>query len=622
MTVRAHSAAAAGAASRRRWAGLFFIALGVAMIIVDATIVNVAVPQIIKDLGISSSDAQWVQEVYTLVFAALLLVWGRLGDRYGRRLLFVTGATSFAAASVLAAFSQSGPELIGSRVLQGIAGAMMLPASLSLLNAGFRGRDRAIAFAVWGSTIGGTAALGPLLGGWLTTSYSWRWAFGINVPIGLAVTAGTLLLVPESKDAAAAHGNDLAGALLSVLGFGGIIFGLIEGRSYGWWTRTGHVSIAGLGWTWPISPVPVAFAAGVICLLGFVAVERRRNAAGRVVLLDLGLFSIPSFRNGNIAAGIVSLGEFGLLFSLPLWFENVRGYSAFATGIALLPLAIGSFAASGFGAQLARRKGPVFTVRLGIALELVGVAGLGVVIGPDHGMVGDGTCPVHLRARRRARDGAAHRGGTRRHTGSEQRPGFGYAKHQPPDRLRVRHRDPGHRAVQHAGRSAHAQAGRRPGDTGRTARRDRDRRQAERRCGDQPAGRRSPHGTSRGTGETGVLRGDPADRILRGNLPRPRAAGQPVPGPRRYLRPYPPGLGGRIQSGVAAAPAALPPAAPDRARTRVQVGVGAVPAVRAGHGLRRAGIGMAPRRPAQNIAIRHGNLLVATGSHGGNHQRP
>jgi EmrB/QacA subfamily drug resistance transporter len=382
VTVRAHSAAAAGSASRRRWAGLFFIALGVAMIIVDATIVNVAVPQIIKDLGITSSDAQWVQEVYTLVFAALLLVWGRLADRYGRRLLFVTGAAAFAAASVLAAFSQSGPELIGSRVLQGIAGAMMLPTSLSLLNAGFRGRDRAIAFAVWGSTIGGTAALGPLLGGWLTTSYSWRWAFGINVPIGLAVVAGTLLLVPESKEATAARGNDLAGALLSVLGFGGIIFGLIEGRNYGWWTRTGHVSIAGLGWTWPVSPVPVAFAAGVICLLAFVAVELRRNAAGRVVLLDLRLFSIPSFRNGNIAAAIVSLGEFGLLFSLPLWFENVRGYSAFETGIALLPLAIGSFAASGFGAQLARRQGPVFTVRLGIVLELAGVAGIGAVIGP------------------------------------------------------------------------------------------------------------------------------------------------------------------------------------------------------------------------------------------------
>ena len=380
MTTQAAPATTAGPV--RRWLGLFFIALGVAMIIVDATIVNVAVPQIIKDLHITSSDAQWVQEVYTLVFAALLLVWGRLADRYGRRLLFVTGAAAFAAASVLAALAQSGPELIGSRVLQGIAGAMMLPTSLSLLNAGFRGRDRAVAFAVWGSTIGGTAALGPLLGGWLTTSFSWRWAFGVNIPLGIAVVTGTLLLVPESRETRSAGGNDLAGALLSVAGFGGIVFGLIQGRTYGWWTRTGPVSIGGLGWRWPLSPVPAAFAAGALCLAAFAAVELRRNAAGRVVLLDLRLFSIPSFRNGNIAAAIVSLGEFGLLFALPLWFENVRGYSAFRTGIALLPLAIGSFAASGFGAQLARKRGPVFAVRLGIALEIAGVTGIGLVAGP------------------------------------------------------------------------------------------------------------------------------------------------------------------------------------------------------------------------------------------------
>ncbi|HUK70481.1 MAG TPA: MFS transporter [Streptosporangiaceae bacterium] len=376
------SAAAGPRSRRRRWLGLFFIALGVAMIIVDATIVNVAVPQIIRDLGITSSDAQWVQEAYTLVFAALLLIWGRLADRYGRRLLFVTGAIVFGAASVLAALAQSGPELVGSRVAQGVGGAMMLPTSLSLLNAQFRGRERGIAFAVWGSTIGGTAALGPLVGGWLTTSLSWRWAFGINIPLGLAVVAGTLLFVPESKDDTGARGNDVAGALLSALGFGGIVFGLIEGRNYGWWRRTGDVRLAGIHWTWVISAIPVAFFAGVLALLIFAIVERRRNAAGRVVLLDLRLFAIPSFRNGNIAAAIVSLGEFGLLFSLPLWFQNIRGYSAFETGLALLPLAIGSFMASGFGAQLAQRRGPTFAVRLGILLELIGVVGVGIVIGP------------------------------------------------------------------------------------------------------------------------------------------------------------------------------------------------------------------------------------------------
>ncbi len=145
------------------------ISLGVSLIIVDSTIVNVAVPSIIDDLGISSSQAQWVQEVYTLVFASLLLVCGRLADRWGRRRLFALGALIFALASVLAALADSGTSLIVARAIQGIGGALMLPTSLSLLNATFRGRDRGIAFGIWGATIGGTAALGPLLGGWLTT---------------------------------------------------------------------------------------------------------------------------------------------------------------------------------------------------------------------------------------------------------------------------------------------------------------------------------------------------------------------------------------------------------------------------------------------------------------------
>ncbi len=369
--------------SRRRWAGLFFLSLGVAMIIVDATIVNVAVPQIIRDLGITSTDAQWVQEAYTLVFAALLLTFGRLADRYGRRRLFTGGVVVFAVASVLAAVSPAGGALIGARILQGIGGAAMLPTSLSLLNATFRGRERGIAFAVWGSTIGGAAALGPLLGGWLTTTYSWRWAFGINIPIGLAVLAGVLAFVGESRESDTRRGVDVAGALLSVVGFGGLVFALIEGRHYGWWRAIAPFEIGPLRWAPATSPVPVALVIGLVALAVFAVVETRRNRAGKVVLLDLSLFRITSFRNGNVTAAVVSLGEFGLLFSLPLWFQNVRGYSAFETGLALLPLAIGSFMASGFGGQLAQRRGAPFVVRLGIVLEIVGITGIGVVLRPD-----------------------------------------------------------------------------------------------------------------------------------------------------------------------------------------------------------------------------------------------
>jgi len=370
----------ADGSARRRWAGLIFISLGVAMIIVDSTIVNVAIPQIIKDLGITSTDAQWVQDVYTLVFAALLLVAGRVADRLGRRLVFLAGIVIFVTGSVLAASAGSGLTLIVSRVVQGVGGSMILPTSLSLLNAGFRGRERGIAFAVWGSTIGGTAALGPLLGGWLTTSFSWRWAFVINVPIGVAVIAGLLLLVPESRSGEPERGNDILGAVLIATGLAGIVFALIEGRSDGWWARARPVGLLGVTMTTRLSPVPIAAAVGIASLVAFALAERRRNRLGKAVLLDFRLFSIPSFRNGNIAAAIVSLGEFGILFALPLWIENVLGLTAFDTGLLLLPLAVGSFAASGFGAQAGAARGALFVVRLGIALEIAGVLGLALVI--------------------------------------------------------------------------------------------------------------------------------------------------------------------------------------------------------------------------------------------------
>lgn len=371
---------------RRRWLGLVVISFGVSLIIVDSTIVNVAVPSIIDDLGITSTQAQWVQEVYTLVFAALLLVLGRLADQWGRRRLFALGALVFGLSSILAATAGSGEALIGARALQGVGGAMMLPTSLSLLNATFRGRERGIAFGIWGATIGGAAALGPLLGGWLTTSFSWRWAFGINIPLTALVIAGLYLLVAESREPSAGRGIDVGGAVLSALGFGAVVFALVEGRTYGWLTTTStELSLGGWTWPWSVSPVPVAFVLGVLALVAFVLVEKRRNADGRAAMLDLSLFSIASFRNGNIAAAIVSLGEFGLLFALPLWFQNVRGYSAFDTGLVLLALAAGSFVASGLGAALGRTRTPVFIVRLGIVLEIVGIAGIALLLRVDTG---------------------------------------------------------------------------------------------------------------------------------------------------------------------------------------------------------------------------------------------
>ncbi len=365
---------------RRRWAGLVVISVAVSLIIVDSTIVNVAIPSIVRDLDIGSTAVQWVQESYTLVFAALLLVFGSLADRLGRRLLMVTGVAVFAAASVLAALAPTGELLVLSRIVQGVGGAMVLPTTLSLVNANFSGRERGIAFAVWGSTIGGMVAVGPLLGGWLTTAFSWRWAFGINIPLGIAIVVCALLFVRESRDEVHAGRIDVVGAVLSVLASASLVFGLIEGRTYGWWTNAERLRIGDWSWPGPLSPIPYAFLLTVVAGVLFVVWTRRRQRAGRSTLIALDLFGIASFRGGSIAALIVSLGEFGIILSLPLWLQNVLGYSALQTGFVLLGLAIGSFVASGFAATAGQRLGALRIVRLGIAAEIVGVAAVGFVV--------------------------------------------------------------------------------------------------------------------------------------------------------------------------------------------------------------------------------------------------
>uniref|UniRef100_UPI00211A2128 MFS transporter n=1 Tax=Microbacterium sp. BF1 TaxID=2821146 RepID=UPI00211A2128 len=295
---------------RLRWLGLVFISIAVSLIIVDSTIVNVAIPAIVEDLGITSTEVQWVQESYTLVFASLLLVFGSLADRFGRRRVMLIGVVVFALSSVFAALSPDGGMLILARLAQGVGGALILPTTLSIINATFRGRERGIAFAVWGSTIGGMAAVGPLLGGWLTTAYSWRWAFGINIPLGIIIVIGVLLTVAESRSDRISR-VDVVGAALSIVAMGSLVFGLIEGRTYGWWLIDTRPQIGDWAWPWELSPIPLLFAVAVIAVIGFILWGRYRERTGKPTLLALRLFSISSFRNGNIAAAVVSLGEFG-----------------------------------------------------------------------------------------------------------------------------------------------------------------------------------------------------------------------------------------------------------------------------------------------------------------------
>ncbi|MDP1877858.1 MAG: MFS transporter [Actinomycetota bacterium] len=366
---------------RKRWVALMFLALGVAMIILDATVVNVAIPTMVKDLGLTTADAEWVTAAYSLTFASLLILFGRVADRSGRKLIFMLGIVVFVGASVLVAASDDPMTLIAARALQGIGGAMILPSSLSVINAVFVGRDRAVAFAVWGGTIGGMAALGPLVGGWLTTYASWHWAFLINVPIGILVLVGVLMTVPETKERGGPKGMDALGTVLVTMGLFGIVFALIEGNRYGWVVPTAEFQVG--SWTWPSDSVSIVLfsaLAGVLAIVALLVLEGRRGRAGKVVVLNLGLFKIRTFGAGNVVALVVSLGEFGLLFALPLFLQATRGYDALETGVILLALAVGSFAASGMGAPLSQRFGPVRVLQLGMALEAVGILGLGIML--------------------------------------------------------------------------------------------------------------------------------------------------------------------------------------------------------------------------------------------------
>ncbi|MGW8884621.1 DHA2 family efflux MFS transporter permease subunit [Streptomyces sp. NPDC055749] len=367
----------------RRWLGLIAIALGVALIVVDTTIVNVIVPSVIEDLDATSAQAQWIQESYAIVFAALLLLTGRLADIFGARRIFLGGVVVFGATSVLAGLAPNSGLLILARFLQGAGAAMLLPTSLSLLKATFTGKARGQAFAVWGSTIGAAAALGPLLGGWLAEHVSWRWAFGINVPLSVLVGAGVLLYTAPSPRT---RGRiDVPGALLSVAGLGLLAFGLVEGRTYGWIATVHPLEVLGLTWSGGPSPVLVALVLSAAALFAFVRRQIALSHTGDAdrVLMDVSLFSIASFRSGNIATLIIGIGEFGVVAILPLWLQFTLGYSALQAGLALVPVAIGSFVASGASFGMAAKVAPLGQLRVGLALEVVGLAGIGLIAAPD-----------------------------------------------------------------------------------------------------------------------------------------------------------------------------------------------------------------------------------------------
>lgn len=368
-------------ADARRWIGLIAVALGVALIVMDTTIVNVIIPSVIDDLGIDASQAQWIQEGYTIVFAALLLVSGRLSDLLGAKKLFLTGAVLFGVTSVLAGLAWSGDALVAARFLQGIGAAAILPTSLALLNHMFTGKARGMAFAVWGTTIGAATAVGPVLGGWLSEYSTWRWAFGLNVPLVIVILIVGAMFLTESTRSTG--GVDLVSAVLSVLGLGLAAFGLVEGRTYGWILSEAPLDLFGATWDAGLSPAFVAIVSSVVLMSVFVRrqIVISRGDSTHDPLMDTRLFSIASFRNGNIATVIIGLGEYGIIAVLPLWLQFTLGFSALEAGATLVVIAAGSFAASIISFPLAEsgKATALDLVRGGLVLEILGLAALGFV---------------------------------------------------------------------------------------------------------------------------------------------------------------------------------------------------------------------------------------------------
>lgn len=374
----------AGQAGTNPRGALVFLGLATTLAIIDATIVNVALPSISADIGLTLTAAEWVVSGYGLMLASLLITFGRLADRLGQRRMLIIGVCAFAATSLLCALAPSSAVLIGGRLLQGAAAAAVLPTVQGLINTLYRGPALVTAFAVYGATIGTAAALGPLVGSALVDWFGWPAAFLINLPIALTVVIGILRTVPAIPGQERAEGADPIGQLLLFVGLAALVYGLVEAPRTGWFAPTTETTFGPISWD-TSTPVSVGFAAlflGVIVLASFLLVEKSRGTAGKPTLVDLSLFNIPSFSAGSLAVLVVALGEFGILFLLPLYLQVGRGLSPLQAQLVVLPTALGSFISAPLTASRKKVQGRTW-VMIGLALEAVGLVLLAVVLDPD-----------------------------------------------------------------------------------------------------------------------------------------------------------------------------------------------------------------------------------------------
>lgn len=363
-----------GGIQRNQLLTLFVLSLSLAIIVLDATIVIVALPQISKDFVISLKDLEWITSLYALVFGSFLLTWGKLGDQFGRKRIFMAGISLFVLGSIIDGVSTDLTQMLAGRIIQGFGAAMASPATLAILTTTFIGRARNIAFGIWGATAGAAAVLGPLLGGYFTSSsFTWRWAFFINIPIGAVALIGAVIAIRESRFKDPKYTTDYGGLILITLGLSALLFGLIEGQTYGWTTPSQDLSLGLITWakSFPISLPLFSIISGIVLLAGFTFYDVRRARLGRVPLFDFSLLRFPGFRYGLFTVFIVAMGEFGAVFIFSIYFQTVRGMTALDTGITFLPMALSVFFFAPVAGALANRIGPKWIVTTGMTLEAI-----------------------------------------------------------------------------------------------------------------------------------------------------------------------------------------------------------------------------------------------------------
>ncbi len=339
-------------AEERRWWILIVLCFSLLVIVLDNSILNVAIPTIVRELNATNSDLQWIVDAYTIVFAGLLLTAGSLGDRYGRRPALQFGLVVFGLGSLLAALAGNADQLIATRAFMGIGGAFIMPATLSIITNVFPARERGKAIGVWAATAGVGVALGPLTGGFLLEHFYWGSVFLVNLPIVVVGLVAGVFLIPDSKDPNPSR-LDPVGAILSIVGLSALLYGVIEGPDQGWTDPT----------------TLTAFVVGGVVLAAFFVWEIRSDHP----MLDLGFFKNPRFSVASGAIAVTFFAMFGSIFLLTQYFQFVLGYTPLETGVRLLAFAIPMMIFAPLSARFVERFGAKLVVTTGLGLVSAGL---------------------------------------------------------------------------------------------------------------------------------------------------------------------------------------------------------------------------------------------------------